>query len=126
MKLTEMTENEKEEYKDYFRNKYSFLIGKYFIYELDSYHYTYPEKTIDIINKRKCEGYIEFISVSLKHDGFYLEIGYNKIPNKRPLSFISFPLIIISYMTPSIVSKGFYYADTLEEAELEYELQKGE
>lgn len=122
MRLTEMTENDKQELVDYFKNKYSFLIGKYFIYKFDSYHYTYPEKTRPIVNSLIFEGYIENINASLRHDGLYLEVGYSKIPNKHPLSFTAFPLITSG--TPSIVSKGFYYADTLEEAELEYELNE--
>lgn len=102
-----------------FQNEYKYLIGKYFVYSFSSY-LSKNESAENIL-----KGYIQCFHTVLTYDTISLKLFYSEEPN-MPTKATRLPIITNKNIKQRIIVNGFYYADTLEEAELEYELQKGE
>lgn len=98
-----------------FQNEYKYLIGKYFVYSFSN------NGSAEITIK----GFIQCFNIAITYDAISLRLFYSEKPN-MPTKTTRLPIITNKNIKQRIIPNGFYYADTLEEAELEYELQKGE
>lgn len=119
MKLEIDETKNKVKMNETFQNEYKDLIGKYFVYSFSSY------LSNNNLAENIIKGYIQCFDMSITYDAISLRLFYSDEPN-MPTMTSRLPIITNKNIKQRIIVNGFYYADTMEEAELEYELQRGE